>query len=169
MSIFSCLSTCFPLTCSIPCQDPSNADLYDSEVTSSTSYFTGSYVRNTRSVDSIASQPSACDQPWPYRFCSGQLAWAKGGNDRWRRVLLLDDGTIEDLDGKYLPVYTATWTNDRHVVRGTFSPLLGDVKPDTETIRQLLRDAKVPIQGELDRLYLESVDSEALNGGLSEL
>ncbi|KIJ15777.1 hypothetical protein PAXINDRAFT_155358 [Paxillus involutus ATCC 200175] len=153
--------------------DPSAIDLYDSEVASSSSSLTGSYVRNTLSSESITSRPSGCDQPWPYCFYnatepiapqSGQLVWAKGGNNRWRRVLLLDDGTIEDHDsycfkGNDIPIYTATWTNDGHVIRGTFSPLLGDLKPDTDTIRRLLRDEKVPIQGEQDLVYLESVDS----------
>ncbi|KAF8837575.1 hypothetical protein BDN67DRAFT_972787 [Paxillus ammoniavirescens] len=169
MSSFFCLSPCFQLACSVHGQDPSAIDLYDSEVASSSSSLTGSYVRNTLSSESITSRPSGCDQPWSYCFHSGQLVWAKGGNNRWRRVLLLDDGTIEDHDGNDIPIYTATWTNDGHVLRGTFSPLLGDLKPDTDTIRQLLREEKVPIQGEQDLVYLETVDSGQLKGNLSKL
>ncbi|KIJ64053.1 hypothetical protein HYDPIDRAFT_168142 [Hydnomerulius pinastri MD-312] len=155
----SSLTMCFPFVCSIPCQDPSTVDLDDSEVASTASSITSSYFSSNLSSESIASRPAASEQPWPYRFYSGERAWARGGNGEWRLVLLLDDGSLEDHDGRDVPVYTATWTGiDGFVARGAFSPLLGNLKPDTETVRHLLREEKAPVQGDADKLYLETVD-----------
>ncbi|KAH7890312.1 hypothetical protein F5I97DRAFT_1826477 [Phlebopus sp. FC_14] len=154
----------FPLVC---CQDASAVDAEDSEVASGSSSksYGGS---STSSVPVEGDQPSGCEQAWPYCFFCGERAWAKGGNHKWRRVFLLDDGCMQEHDGRSVPFYSATWTNDGFIVRGTFSPLLGDIKPDTKTIRKLLRDEKVPIQGEEDRHYLDTIDPPSSTGQLSK-
>ncbi|KAF9231739.1 hypothetical protein BU15DRAFT_68079 [Melanogaster broomeanus] len=179
---------------SIPCQDPSAVDFYDSEVVCSAPSPPGNY--NTLSSESVASQPSGCDQPWPYSFYnatepiamqSGEFAWAKGGNGRWRRVLLFGNSAIEAHDVSHTRPLANESLNDAILVssraktylstlrrgpmtvsslEGRFPLYLGTLKPDTETIRRLLREEKVPIQGERDRLYLESVDSEPSTGDL---
>ncbi|KAH7923383.1 hypothetical protein BV22DRAFT_1130704 [Leucogyrophana mollusca] len=112
-------------------------------------------------VGSVACQPLSSDQPWPYRFQTGDVAWAKGGNGKWRRATLLDDGSVDNYDGCIVPVFSARWRNDGLSIRGTFSPLAGDIKPDTEVIRRLLRDEEVVIQGEEDQIYLRTSDIDS--------
>jgi len=85
-------------------------------------------------------QPSWADQPWPYKFSKGDSAWARGGNARWRRVIIEDNGTLEMHDGRIVTVYTARWRRQGNIVRGCFSPLDGDLKPDNEQTLLLLAE-----------------------------
>jgi hypothetical protein len=40
-------------------------------------------------------------------------------------------------------VYTANWRRGRNVIRGSFAPLDGDLKPDDEDTRKLLKEENV--------------------------
>ena len=44
-----------------------------------------------------------------------------------------------------MTVYTAQWRRDGNLIRGAFAPLDGDLKPDNEDVRQLLKDDNVPV------------------------
>ncbi|KAA1476301.1 hypothetical protein DENSPDRAFT_853582 [Dentipellis sp. KUC8613] len=93
-------------------------------------------------IPAPAAHPSWAAQPWPYIFRTGDRAWALSGNGRWRRVTVLDDGEQEEIDGRPLITYTATWTHDGLTFRGAFAPAAGTLKPDTARVRGLIEDER---------------------------
>ena len=89
----------------------------------------------------------------------GDIAWALGGNGRWRLVTVVGDGFMEEIEvrtsikitgvTKFTLVnyqnrkqiaYNVTWANGGVTMRGTFAPGCGDLKPNTLAIRRLLFD-----------------------------
>ncbi|KAH9963622.1 hypothetical protein BC827DRAFT_1193154 [Russula dissimulans] len=84
--------------------------------------------------------PSWAGQPWHYVFQNGDVAWALGPNKRWRLVRVVGDGFAEKFENRMQLAYNATWTSDGAIMRGTFAPGSGDVKPNTLAIRRLLFD-----------------------------
>ncbi|KAI0249428.1 hypothetical protein BJV78DRAFT_1354252 [Lactifluus subvellereus] len=84
--------------------------------------------------------PGWANQPWHYVFHDGDVAWALGGNGRWRLVTVVGGGFLEEIENRKQIAYNATWTSDGAIMRGTFAPGCGDIKPNTVAIRSLLFD-----------------------------
>ena len=89
----------------------------------------------------------------------GDIAWALGGNGRWRLVTVVGDGFMEEIEvrtsikitgvtkftlanyqNRKQIAYNVTWANGGVTMRGTFAPGCGDLKPNTLAIRRLLFD-----------------------------
>ncbi|KAI0298792.1 hypothetical protein B0F90DRAFT_1818467 [Multifurca ochricompacta] len=86
------------------------------------------------------STPGWATQPWHYVFRDGDVAWALGGNRRWRLVTVMGDGFLEEIENRKQVAYHATWTSEGVTMRGAFAPGCGDIKPDTLVIRRLIFD-----------------------------
>ncbi|KAI9437189.1 hypothetical protein H4582DRAFT_2077587 [Lactarius indigo] len=84
--------------------------------------------------------PGWATQPWHYVFNDGDIAWALGGNRRWRLVTVVGDGFIEEIENRKQIAYNVTWACGGVTMRGTFAPGCGDIKPNTLAIRRLLFD-----------------------------
>ncbi|KAI9507263.1 hypothetical protein F5148DRAFT_1206618 [Russula earlei] len=84
--------------------------------------------------------PGWAGQPWPYVFRDSEVAWALGANGRWRLVTVVGDGFFEKIENRMQVAYNVTWMSDGTIMRGTFAPLCGDIKPNTLAIRRLLYD-----------------------------
>ncbi|KAI9434115.1 hypothetical protein BJY52DRAFT_785736 [Lactarius psammicola] len=87
--------------------------------------------------------PGWANQPWHYVFKDGDIAWALGGNGRWRLVTVIGDGFIEEIENRKQIAYNVTWASGEVTMRGTFAPGCGDIKPNTLAIRRLLFDEGV--------------------------
>ncbi|KAH9979205.1 hypothetical protein BJV74DRAFT_131215 [Russula compacta] len=107
-----------------------------------------------------SSTPSCASQPWHYVFHDGNMAWALGGNGRWRLVTVIGDGFVEEIDNRKQIAYNATWTSDGVTMRGTFAPGCGDIKPNTPAIRRLLLDEEIRRVEERDRKELLNDDGD---------
>lgn len=102
------------------------------------------------------------------------MAWALGGNGRWRLVRVVGNGFVEEIEvGTVLDLfnfrrlgltifqnrkqiaYNVTWTWDGPTMRGTFAPGCGDIKPNILAIRRLLIDEGLR--------YVERRDWQVLN------
>jgi len=102
------------------------------------------------------------------------VAWALGGNGRWRLVRVVGNGFVEEIEvGTVLDLfnfrrlgltifqnrkqiaYNVTWTWDGATMRGTFAPGCGDIKPNILAIRRLLIDEGLR--------YVERRDWQVLN------
>ncbi|KAH9041075.1 hypothetical protein EDB85DRAFT_1886692 [Lactarius pseudohatsudake] len=70
--------------------------------------------------------PGWATQPWHYVFNDGDVAWALGGNGRWRLVTV----------NRKQIAYNVTWASGGVTMRGTFAPGCGDIKPNTLAIRR---------------------------------
>ncbi|KAI0321061.1 hypothetical protein OF83DRAFT_1168749 [Amylostereum chailletii] len=134
--------------------------------TSSSSNGTSSTSSSSPYVDSdmvliIEKEPTLARQPWPYVLQKGQFAWARGGNKIWRLVLVLDVGSQDIIDEQEHIVYTVGWICDGFTLRGTFSPMIGDIKPDEPDIETLIRakdeacsePRDTILRGRIKRLY----------------
>ncbi|KAG0707231.1 hypothetical protein DFH29DRAFT_897766 [Suillus ampliporus] len=83
------------------------------------------------------SRPSSFHQPWPYRFQRGDRVWVRSTDYYWHL------GTVSSSQ----PVAGRTMTGDGLFWRIDYdrnkrrwvAPLDGEVKPDTEHTRQLLK------------------------------
>ncbi|KAF8261172.1 hypothetical protein EI94DRAFT_1833466 [Lactarius quietus] len=84
--------------------------------------------------------PGWASQPWHYVFKDGDIAWALGGNGRWRLVTVVGDGFMEEIENRKQIAYKVTWASGGVTMRGTFAPGCGDIKPNTLAIRRLLFD-----------------------------
>ncbi|KAH7884045.1 hypothetical protein F5I97DRAFT_1640731 [Phlebopus sp. FC_14] len=89
----------------------------------------------------LESLPDELDEPWPYRFKSGDAVWVRtGGDEHWYHAKVVGQpkaGKTRQDDGLY---WLAEYHHNRRV-RNWFAPLNGDIKPDTPHTRQLLEDA----------------------------
>jgi len=99
--------------------------------------------------------PGWASQPWHYVFQDGDVAWALGGNGRWRLVRVVGNGFIEEIENRKQVAYNVTWAWDGATIRGTFAPGCGDIKPNTLAIRRLLIDEGLR--------YVERRDWQVLN------
>ncbi|KAH8983275.1 hypothetical protein EDB86DRAFT_3085520 [Lactarius hatsudake] len=102
----------------------------------------------------------------------GDVAWALGGNGRWRLVTVVGDGFIEDIENRKQIAYNVTWASGGVTMRGTFAPGCGDIKPNTLAIRRLLYDEGVRRverrdweQVLDDNIQLESAESAGSESG----
>jgi len=84
--------------------------------------------------------PSWAGQPWHYVFQNGDIAWALGPNELWRLVRVVGDGFAEKIENRTQIAYNATWTSGGAIMRGTFAPACGDIKPNMLAVRRLLFD-----------------------------
>ncbi|KAF9229841.1 hypothetical protein BS17DRAFT_772005 [Gyrodon lividus] len=92
--------------------------------------------------DSVFSetQPDELDEPWPYRFKSGEPVWVCASNGQWCRGKVIG----QPKKGKTRSDEGLFWCVEFHIVnrfRKWFAPLNGDIKPDTPHTYQLLEDA----------------------------
>ncbi|KAH9167703.1 hypothetical protein EDB89DRAFT_110093 [Lactarius sanguifluus] len=116
--------------------------------------------------------PGWATQPWHYVFNDGDVAWALGGNGRWRLVTVVGDGFIEEIENRKQIAYNVTWASGGVTMRGTFAPGCGDIKPNTLAIRRLLYDEGVRRverrdweQVLDDNIQLESTESAGSESG----
>ncbi|KAI6043827.1 hypothetical protein EDC04DRAFT_535428 [Pisolithus marmoratus] len=83
-------------------------------------------------------EPEELDEPWPYRFKSGDLAWVKSTSGRWYHGKVVGQAklgrTIQGEGLFWLVVFSSKF-------RKYFAPLNGEIKPDTRHTRKLLEDA----------------------------
>ncbi|KAG1908684.1 uncharacterized protein F5891DRAFT_994423 [Suillus fuscotomentosus] len=86
------------------------------------------------------SQPDTLEEPWPYRFQSGDSVWIHSTGYDWYQ------GKISGLpkaaqtkmgDGLFWPV---TYNRNK---RRYAAPLNGELKPDTPPIRKMLEEAGI--------------------------
>ncbi|KAF8555939.1 hypothetical protein OG21DRAFT_1410124 [Imleria badia] len=85
--------------------------------------------------------PDELNEPWPYRFNSGQGVWIYASDGEWhpgKVVGQVKKGKTRSDEGLY---WCAEFRIGRTKVRKWFAPLNGDIKPDTEHTQQLLLDA----------------------------
>ncbi|KAH9069644.1 hypothetical protein EDB83DRAFT_442879 [Lactarius deliciosus] len=116
--------------------------------------------------------PGWATQPWHYVFNDGDIAWALGGNGRWRLVTVVGNGFIEEIENRKQIAYHVTWASGGVTMRGTFAPGCGDIKPNTLAIRRLLYDEGVRRverrdweQVLDDNIQLESTESAGSGSG----
>ncbi|KAF8261174.1 hypothetical protein EI94DRAFT_825567 [Lactarius quietus] len=116
------------------------------------------------------STPRWANQPWHYVFNDGDIAWALGGNGRWRLVTVVGDSFIEEIENRKQIAYNATWSSGGATMRGTFAPGCGDIKPNTLAIRQLLFDegARHVERRDWQRVLDNDIKLESIEGRTSE-
>ncbi|KAL0578827.1 hypothetical protein V5O48_003151 [Marasmius crinis-equi] len=80
--------------------------------------------------------PEHLDDIWPYTFQAGESVWVKTAGGNWVRGKVTSDitrkGATREKEGLYYPVKYDT------KFRKYFSPLNGEIKPDTLHTRRLL-------------------------------
>ncbi|KDQ49566.1 hypothetical protein JAAARDRAFT_51689 [Jaapia argillacea MUCL 33604] len=83
--------------------------------------------------------PHSIDERWPYSFDNGDLVWVAYRKKEWflGKVLM---GREKTVDGEEFTYYLVEF---RKSLRAWFAPLLGQIKPDTEYTRKLLRGADI--------------------------
>ncbi|KAH0838755.1 hypothetical protein J3R83DRAFT_7129 [Lanmaoa asiatica] len=85
--------------------------------------------------------PDELDEPWPYRFKSGESVWICASDGEWYRGKVVGQakqGKTRSDDGLF---WCVEFRVVRSRVRKWFAPLNGDIKPDTQHTHQLLSDA----------------------------
>jgi len=93
--------------------------------------------------DSTCSGPEDLDQPWPYEFKVRDTVWVRiQGGGKWCQGTIISSQTTigkvrEGAMGKYWRVKVC---NDGKIVSMNLSPLNGDIKADTEEVRDMLRN-----------------------------
>ncbi|KAI0027231.1 hypothetical protein K488DRAFT_74709 [Vararia minispora EC-137] len=70
-----------------------------------------------------------------------EIAWARGLNGKWRRVIIEDNGSWDlGIDGKPQWTYRASWMRERIVFHGHFSPAEGELVHDTPSTQTELEE-----------------------------
>ncbi|KIJ68854.1 hypothetical protein HYDPIDRAFT_25102 [Hydnomerulius pinastri MD-312] len=84
--------------------------------------------------------PDELDEPWSYRFKSGEPVWVCASNGQWYQGKVVGQPKA----GRTRKDESLFWCVEFRIanrVRKWFSPLNGDIKPDTPHTHRLLEDA----------------------------
>ncbi|KAJ6614939.1 hypothetical protein B0H10DRAFT_2216200 [Mycena sp. CBHHK59/15] len=85
--------------------------------------------------------PRHIDQPWAYTFEANEPVWIRN-NDKWIRGKIFSRPKPEILWSDELPHWNVIYQDTYgHKLRRYFSPLRGELKPDTPVVHELLRAA----------------------------
>ncbi|KAG6333199.1 hypothetical protein ID866_5890 [Astraeus odoratus] len=83
-------------------------------------------------------EPDELEEPWPYRFKSGDEVWVRTPGGHWYRGRVVGQakqGKTRQGEGLF---WLVVFNNK---LRKYFAPLNGEMKPDTPHTRKLLEDA----------------------------
>ncbi|KAI5990029.1 hypothetical protein F5J12DRAFT_499168 [Pisolithus orientalis] len=87
-------------------------------------------------------KPDELDEPWPYRFKSGDLVWVKSTGGRWYHGKVVGQAKLgRTIQGEGLLFWLVVFSSK---FRKYFAPLNGEIKPDTQHTRKLLKEAGWP-------------------------
>ncbi|KII94440.1 hypothetical protein PLICRDRAFT_172090 [Plicaturopsis crispa FD-325 SS-3] len=87
-------------------------------------------------------QPDDLDEPWPFTFSSGDAVWVRSPtNHNWFLGHVASRSTRAGMTREKEGVYYCVQYRDGCRIRNYFSPLNGDMKPDSRHVQQLLKEA----------------------------
>ncbi|KAJ6474466.1 hypothetical protein C8R47DRAFT_1144234 [Mycena vitilis] len=91
--------------------------------------------------NNVYDEPRSLDDPRAYTFKPKDSVWIRN-NDRWIRGTIFPASVPKINNGDNLTYWNVRYQDDfGHKLRKYFSPLLGDLKPDTAAVRKLLQEA----------------------------
>ncbi|KAF5382812.1 hypothetical protein D9757_007337 [Collybiopsis confluens] len=83
--------------------------------------------------------PEDLDESWPYTFHTGQAVWIRTSGGNWHVGRVSGEttrkGQTREKEGLFYPVKFDS------KLRKYFAPLNGEIKPDTQHTRRLLKEA----------------------------
>ncbi|KAJ7909490.1 hypothetical protein B0H13DRAFT_2014129 [Mycena leptocephala] len=91
--------------------------------------------------EDMNSDPRRLDDSWSYAFQPNQKVWIRN-HDKWIRGTIFPRSVPKVGTSDNLTYWNVLYQDSfGHKLRKYFSPLLGELKPDTAAVRKLLREA----------------------------
>ncbi|KAF7340316.1 hypothetical protein MVEN_01950700 [Mycena venus] len=91
-------------------------------------------------------QPRHLDDPWMYAFQPNEKVWIRN-HDKWIPGQIFPRSVPKVGSSDSLTYWNVLYQDSfGHKLRRYFAPLMGELKPDTPTVRKLLREAGWPLQ-----------------------
>ncbi|KAJ7474276.1 hypothetical protein FB451DRAFT_1248474 [Mycena latifolia] len=92
-------------------------------------------------VNSALGHPRHLDDPWAYTFQPNDRVWIRN-HDKWIKGRIFPRSVPKLGSSDNLTYWNVLYQDSfGHKLRKYFSPLLGELKPDTSAVRGLLREA----------------------------